>query len=310
MYMQSAKHILMVRPACFGYNPETAVSNAFQQKSSLNETQIQAQALAEFDAFQARLKEHKISVTVIEDTPLPIKPDAVFPNNWISFHKDGTVILYPMNTPNRQQERRQDIIDLLAQKFEINQRIDLSEYEQKQQFLEGTGSIVFDHEHKIAYACISPRTSKELLYELCEKIGYCPFSFTATDQNDKEIYHTNVMMNIAHGFAVLCSDSISDDNEREKLLGLLQETGHEVINISHEQMNSFAGNMLCVTNTEDKLFLICSQAAFESLTDEQKLRISRYTEFLPVSIPTIEAIGGGSARCMIAEVFLPKRFPI
>lgn len=304
---QSAKHILMVRPAHFGYNAETAVSNAFQNKSTLSQTEIQQKALAEFDAFQERLKEHKIEVTVIEDTSFPIKPDAIFPNNWISFHENGTVILYPMNTPNRQAERRQDVISLLAQKFSVKQTIDLSIYEQQQLFLEGTGSIVFDHEHKVAYACISPRTNEKLLNELCEQIGYCPFAFRAVDEQGKDIYHTNVMMNVSKGFAVVCLDSLPDENGRKKLAGLLESTQHEVINISHEQMNHFAGNMLCVENVESMQFLICSQTAFIALTDKQKESINRYAEILPVSIPTIETIGGGSARCMIAEVFLPKK---
>lgn len=304
---QCAKHILMVRPAHFGYNAETAVSNAFQNKSLLSQAEIQQKALAEFDAFQERLKEHKIEVTVIEDTAFPIKPDAVFPNNWISLHENGTVILYPMNTPNRQAERRMDVVDLLAQNFFIKQTIDFSHYEQKQLFLEGTGSIVFDHEHKVAYACISPRTDEKLLNELCEQIGYCPFVFRAVDENGKDIYHTNVMMNISKGFAVVCLDSLPDENGRKKLAELLESTQHEVINISHDQMNHFAGNMLCVENVDEQRFLICSQTAFQTLTDKQKESINRYAKLLPVTIPTIEAIGGGSARCMIAEVFLPKK---
>lgn len=297
----------MVRPAHFGYNAETAVSNAFQHQTILSQSEVQQTAVAEFDAFVAQLLANKIAVTVIEDTASPVKPDAVFPNNWISLHDNGTVVLYPMNTPNRQAERRQDVIERLSETYSIKQIIDLSGNEQQQRFLEGTGSIVFDHENKVAYACVSPRTSKELLNELCEQIGYSPFTFRAVDENGKEIYHTNVMMNVAKGFAVVCLESISNKKEQEKLIETLQETKHELINISFGQMANFAGNMLAVENGDGKLFLICSQSAFDSLTDAQKNSISPYAEFLPVSISTIETIGGGSARCMVAEVFLPHK---
>lgn len=304
---QSATDILLINPANFAFNAETALSNAFQNHLNEKPEIIRQQAKQEFEAFAAVLKAKGIGVHVIEDTDRPIKPDAVFPNNWISFHADGKVIFYPMCTPNRRLERRVDIIECVGKTFEIGELVDLSHYEQKNQFLEGTGSIVFDHIHRKAYACKSVRTRPEPLTDLCEKLAYEPHIFHAADKNGKEIYHTNVMMCLAERFAVICLESITDPAEREIIAGLLHSTGHEIIEIDFGQMNRFAGNMLCLEKGNGEHLLVLSASAFSSLTARQKKALSRYAELLPLNIPTIETIGGGSVRCMIAEIFLKKK---
>ncbi|MCE3259812.1 MAG: amidinotransferase [Bacteroidetes bacterium] len=305
--MQSTDTILLIKPSGFVFNTQTASSNSFQNE--IRSEGIAQKAIEEFENFRATLDSKGIRVIAVDDTPSPQKPDAVFPNNWISFHPDGTVVLYPMAAANRRLERRQDIIDLLREKFEIKKIIDLSNYESENKFLEGTGSIVFDHVGKIAYACLSPRTDKDLLIEVCKLLNYKPVYFYSHDKNGKEIYHTNVMMCIGEKFAVICSESISDKEERASVLSSLQATGHEIIDIRFPQMNAFAGNMLCVKNKEGKTFLVMSQSAFQSLTHVQEHQLRKYSELLPIPIPTIETIGGGSARCMIAEIFSQKIKP-
>lgn len=304
--MQSTPNIFMVRPANFGFNEETAASNAFQKKQSNNDGG-QNIVLAEFDKAVNRLRTAGVNVVVFDDTAVPVKPDAIFPNNWISVHQDGTLVLYPMYAPNRRLERRWDIVEQLKSQYDINNIIDLSHYENENRFLEGTGSIVFDHLHKMAYACLSPRTYKQLLEELCDKIGYKSFSFIAQDKAGKEIYHTNVMMCIAEKFAVVCLESIINDEERKHLVETLEHTNHEVIAISLQQMNSYAGNMLSLKSTSGNDLLVMSQSAYDVLNDEQKASINRYSKIVALQIPTIETIGGGSARCMMAEVFSLKK---
>ncbi len=307
--MQSTNNILLVRPASFSFNKETAASNAFQININESEETIKEMKLAEFDAFVETLKNKGVKVTVVEDTLIPEKPDAIFPNNWVSFHADGTVILYPMNAGNRQYERRMDIIELLKNKFEITKILDFSKYEKEEKYLEGTGSIIFDHINKLAYACLSPRTDKDLLIEVCEFLNYEPVYFFSLDEKGKEIYHTNVMMCIAEKFAVICLDSIANPAEKESVVKSITETGHQIIDISFEQMKNFAGNMLELKGSDNKKILALSQSAFASLSVNQKEEIEKYCELVPLNIKTIETIGGGSARCMIAEIFLPEIMP-
>lgn len=302
--MQTTNSVFLVRPANFGFNVETAVSNVFQNKMSEKEEVIQSKVLKEFDTFTSTLRSKGVNVFVFDDTPTPVKPDAIFPNNWISLHSNGKVILYPMCTPNRRIERRQDIIDSLAKKFKIAEVIDLSGSEADNKFMEGTGSIVFDHTNKIAYACLSPRTDKDVFLEVCSILQYKPVYFYSRDKSGKEIYHTNVVMCIGKGFAVICLESITDNKERENVVEMLTGTGIQIIDISFEQMVSFAGNMLAIRSNDGKELLVMSQTSYDSLTKNQRETLEKFCELVPLSIHTIETIGGGSARCMIAEIFL------
>jgi hypothetical protein len=305
--MQTTNHILLVKPHHFSFNTETAGSNAFQHVVNDKEELIKQNVLIEFDNFSKTLTAKGVHVTVVNDTPLPQKPDAVFPNNWASFHADGTVILYPMYAPNRRHERRKDILDMLKKNFQVTNVLDLSIYEKENQFLEGTGSIVFDHAHQIAYACLSPRTDKALFIRTCDFLKYKPVYFFAHDQRGQQIYHTNVMMCVAEKFAVVCCDCITDKAERELVVKSLKDTCHDLLDITFEQMNKFAGNMLELKSNTGKGLLAMSQSAYDSLTPMQKKQIEQYCELTPLPITTIETIGGGSARCMIAEVFLQPR---
>lgn len=298
----------MVRPASFGFNEETAGSNAFQGLL-IDHTpeEIRQKAMAEFDEFVAMLREKGIRVVVVADTEVPEKPDAVFPNNWITLHRDGTVVLYPMQAPNRRQERRQDIVEALRQDFEVKQVVDFSQYEQQNRFLEGTGSLILDHENRLAYACLSPRTDLQLLQEFCNRFGFQPMAFHAYDHSGGLVYHTNVVLCIGKGFAVLCSETIRNPQEREKVLGSLTGTGHEVIDITLDQLRQYAGNMLEVENPAGERYLVMSEQAFHALRPDQVQTIEKYARILAPPIYTIEYIGGGSARCMMAEIFLPAK---
>ncbi len=295
--------LMLIRPANFGYNPETALTNSFQKDLDLPE--IKKRSLKEFDRFTEQLKAVNIQTIIIEDTDNPAKPDAVFPNNWISFHPDGKVILYPMQAVNRRLERRTDILNKLREEFEISEVIDLTRYENERKFLEGTGSVVFDHSNRIAYASLSPRTDYDVLVKVCSMIGYEPFTFRTYDSKNELVYHTNVMMCIAGSFAVVCLESV-DEKDRERLKKSLEKT-RDVIVITPDQMNLFAGNMLYVKSLTGDPVMIMSLSAFKSLNDQQLNRIEKECSILPVDISTIETIGGGSARCMLAEVFLPSR---
>ncbi len=299
---QATQHIMMVRPKHFGYDPETAKSNAFQNKEGADHIEdISAQAISEFDAAVQKLRDKGVEVTVIEDTDDPIKPNAVFPNNWISFHNKG-IILYPMLAENRRWERRMDIIDHINEKVkEFEQVIDLSERENNQKFLESTGSIIFDYENDMAYACLSPRTDEGLFRELCEFLNYEPVVFYSRDADGQLIYHTNVMMCLASKYAIICLDSI-DIDERDGVNAALESTGHEIIPISLEQVYQFAGNMLEVEGEGGQSYLVMSKAAFDSLTEEQISRINKYSEIIAIPISTIEKYGGGSIRCMMCRV--------
>jgi hypothetical protein len=303
---QSTSTILMVRPANFGFNQETAINNAFQyEDTSLNPEDIREKALVEFDEMVEKIKAKGVEVIVVEDTLRPVKPDAVFPNNWISFHENGTVVTYPMFSPLRQQERREDVLNTFRSRFRFESWIQMETAEQSNRYLEGTGSLVLDRVHRVAYACISERTHPVLLKEFSRKMDYEVLAFHSEDRSGKAVYHTNVVMSIGERFALICMESVKDSRERAKLYGKFRLTGKEVVEITFDQMHSFAGNLLQITNKESRNLIVISQTGFDSLRDDQKEKLSKHGELLPVAIPTIEKYGGGSARCMIAEVFHP-----
>ncbi len=299
--------LLLISPKSFGYNTETARSNAFQVKPENDEVDIQNRALNEFDSVVTLLKENEIEVLVYADTDVPAKPDALFPNNWISTLNDGSIILYPMLAENRRLERRADLVDDLKKRFKVNEVIDISENEKSGKILEGTGSIVFDHASKTAFACRSPRTNEELLNQLCNRIGYTSIVFDAADEKGNPIYHTNVMMWIGEKVASVCLDSIRSDDDQERILNALTSSGHKIVAISYHQMNAFAGNMFEVTNRKGQSFVLMSQTAYHSLLPGQLNEITRYSEPLIVSIDTIEKYGGGGIRCMVAGIYLPEK---
>ncbi len=301
---QSTSHLLMIRPVNFGFNEETAGSNAFQNRNA-DKNGVNEKAQQEFDQMVNTLCESGVDVTVIDDTPEPYTPDSIFPNNWVSFHADGGIFLYPMQAENRRLERREDIIAKLEDRFSVKHIIDLSRFEVEDKFLEGTGSMVLDRENKIAYACISPRTDREVLALFCEQAGYKEVSFHAFDEHQQAIYHTNVLMCIGSKFAVLCLDSITDEDEKNAVTTILKLTHKEIITIGFEQMNQFAGNMLEVKNKTGETLIVMSQNAYNALNKQQKICLEKYGKLIYADINTIENNGGGSARCMMAEVHLP-----
>lgn len=307
--LQAPSSIFMIRPRAFGYNPETSASNAFQQSgngTNGNEIDVSNRAQKEFDGFSEEIRAKGIEVIVFEEPENAATPDAVFPNNWISFHKDGTVILYPMMAPSRRKERRRDIIESLSTiyGFKVGRVLDLSHFEIEGKYLEGTGSIIFDHINNIAYASHSPRTSEKIFYYLCERIGYEPIMFNARDQQGKDIYHTNVLMTLGDKYALICLQSIPR-KQGEMVTDWLKNTDREVIDITFDQMASFAGNMIQLRNANDEKFLVMSQSALHCLSPDQKDRLLKYNPIIAGDIPTIEKYGGGSARCMIAGIHLP-----
>lgn len=302
--MQTTSHLLMIRPVQFTFNTETAVNNAFQ---SVHDSDAQSKALKEFNDFVYLLGQSGVDVTVIDDTHEPHTPDSIFPNNWISFHADGRIALYPMYAINRRLERKPHVIEKLKTKFQITGQVDLTRYEKDSIFLEGTGSMVLDREKNIAYACLSPRTDSVVLQEFCSKFGYTPIAFIATDANHFPIYHTNVMMCVANRYVVVCLDTIENPQEKKHVIDTIEKSGKEIIPITLGQMNHFAGNMLQVENASGKKFLVMSSQAYHSLTSHQVSKIENYNPILHSSLDTIERNGGGSARCMMAEVFLPEK---
>ncbi|SHG49714.1 hypothetical protein SAMN04488109_0530 [Chryseolinea serpens] len=304
MSRQTTSHLLMIRPVQFAFNAQTAVNNAFQ---STKDTNAQELALKEFDNFVTLLRKKGVDVTVVNDTAAPHTPDSIFPNNWISFHDDGSIVLYPMYAANRRQERKPHVLETLEKHFSIKHRIDLSAYENSNVFLEGTGSMVLDRENKIAYACLSQRTDAKVLNDFCARLGYTAQAFTATDANGFPIYHTNVMMCVADRYVIICLNSIADAAERKATVACIAKTNKAIIAITLDQMNHFAGNMLQVNNANGDTFLIMSSQAYKALTSEQVEAIEQYNAILHSSLDTIERNGGGSARCMMAEVFLPAR---
>jgi hypothetical protein len=295
----------MIRPVRFGFNEQTAVNNAFQVAGE--QEKVQESAVKEFDGFVEKLRAEDIDVIVVKDTDTPHTPDSIFPNNWISFHNDGRVFLYPMFAENRRLERKPEVIETINRRFEINETIDLSAFESENKFLVGTGSMVLDRESKIAYACLSPRTDMELFELFCRKAGYKPVSFHAKDENGLDIYHTNVMMCVADKYVVICLHSIPDSNEIKQVTDAIISSGKKIIDISFDQMNHFAGNMLQVNNKEGAKFLVMSSQAFNALTTAQVNELSSYNRIIHSSLDTIERNGGGSARCMMAEIHLRKR---
>jgi len=303
--MQTTNHILMIRPVDFKFNEQTAGNNKFQVAST--EIDVQTEALKEFDGFVELLRKNDVDVTVVDDTLQPETPDSIFPNNWVSFHEDGSVYLYPMFSENRRLERRKEILESLKTRFEVNHVSDLSFYEMQYAFLEGTGSMVLDRANKIAYACLSVRTDEEVLNNFCMLIGYEPVVFQAVDGDNFPIYHTNVMMCIGDRFAVICLDSIRNAEERMQVSISLKGSGKEIIEISLEQLNKFAGNMLQVSNAAGESLLVMSEQAYLSLNDEQVKALEQYSRIIYAPLYTIEKNGGGSARCMLAEIHLPVK---
>ncbi|MFH6972785.1 citrulline utilization hydrolase CtlX [Flavobacterium petrolei] len=308
---QTTNSILMIRPVAFRMNEQTAVNNYYQKVlDGLLPATVNAKAQQEFDAFVEKLTAVGVDVTVVDDTSNPDTPDSVFPNNWISFHENGDVALYPMFAENRRHERREEILDLLEEKgFVIHNIIDYTSAEEDGFFLEGTGSLLLDRANAKAYCALSPRADEELFIEFCEDFDYAPVIFEAfqtVDSERKLIYHTNVMMCLGETFAVICSDCIDDKKERKMVLDNLKENGKEIILITEAQMNNFAGNMLEVRGANDKRYLVMSTAAHQSLTPKQIEQLEKHAEILSSSLDTIEACGGGSARCMMAEIFLPR----
>jgi hypothetical protein len=295
----------MIRPVNFTFNAETAVNNAFQVAGKTDDAQVKAEQ--EFDGFVEKLRHYGIQVTVINDTPIPYTPDSIFPNNWISFHEDGTVVLYPMFAVNRRSERKQHVMQEIFDKFFHSSIIDMSGAEANDHFLEGTGSLVLDRDKRIAYACLSPRTDQALVDEFCRKMDYKGITFFASDKTGNAIYHTNVMMCVADRYVVVCLDSIPDAKQSQSVVDAILSTGKKVIPITLEQMNRFAGNMLQVNNNVGDKFLVMSTQAYESLDEKQRSELESFNPIIHSDLTTIETNGGGSARCMMAEVFLPEK---
>ncbi len=303
MSAQTSSHIVMVRPAAFGYNVETAENNTFQNKPVSGKETIIQRAINEFDNLVQILRAEGIVVEVIQDTSDPAKPDAIFPNNWLSLHDNGLVVTYPIFSPLRRPERRVEIIQHLARHYKVKEHLAMEYFESQGLFLEGTGSMVLDRVNKVAYACLSPRTDRGVLEVWCEKMGYTPFTFIAM-YDQQEVYHTNVMMAIGEGVCVVSLD-IVNQSERNALRNNLAAGGREVVELSREQIGSFAGNMLAVRNQDGEQLMVMSAAARQILDKEQVAAIEKYARIISGDIRTIESVGGGSVRCMIAENFLP-----
>lgn len=299
----------MIRPASFGFNEETAGSNAFQKNLPQSSAEVSGKAIEEFDSFVKDLRAAGINVIVIEDTKDPPKPDAVFPNNWFSTHildnNEKLIVTYPMQSHLRRQEVREDVINDLIDEYGYSHTcLEQNDGTEDETFLEGTGSIVFDHNLKRAYAALSPRTDSELLGRLCKRLGYEPIVFNATDKTGQQVYHTNVILTIGKSFAVICADMIRDENEKVNVIEKLSEGGREIILISEKQVNNFAGNMIQLCSKDGKKVLVMSKTAFVSLEEDQEEKLQKHNDnIVTADISTIESIGGGSARCMIAEIF-------
>lgn len=307
---QTAQDVMMIRPVAFAGNPQTRASNAFQQVDPDSVDAInQAAALREFAGLVAALEKAGVTVHTFEDTPEPHTPDSIFPNNWVSFHADGTVVLYPMLAENRRLERRLDLLEALSAKheFHVSRVIDLTRHEQTGRYLEGTGSLVLDRIHRVAYACVSPRTDLDVLGDFAQQLDYDIVAFEANDANGKAIYHTNVLMSVGERFAAVCLAAIRED-ERDGVLNQLRGSGRLVVDLSHDQMNSFAGNMLELGSSLTGSVIAMSQSAHNALTTEQRTTLESHAgPIVAAPIPTIETLGGGSVRCMLAELHLPNK---
>ncbi|MDG2430991.1 citrulline utilization hydrolase CtlX [Flavobacterium sp.] len=308
---QTTNAIVMIRPVAFRMNEQTVINNYYQKViDGLSPETVNSKAQEEFDVFVEKLRAVGVQVTVVNDTLDPDTPDSIFPNNWISFHENGDVALYPMFAENRRAERREEILDLLEEEgFKIENIMDYTEAEQDGVFLEGTGSLLLDRANEKAYCALSPRADEELFIEFCEDFDFAPVIFEAfqtVNGERKLIYHTNVMMCLGETFAVICADCIDDKKERKMVLDNLKSDNKEIILITEDQMNNFAGNMLEVKGTNDKRYLVMSASAHQSLTTNQVQQLEKHATILSSSLDTIEACGGGSARCMMAEIFLPR----
>jgi len=331
MVQQAAQAVLMVRPARFGFNPETAATNAFQQRpTAATDTprpasapagapeasaedaadgapanDVRTRAVREFDALVEVLRDAGVRVIVHSDTAEPEKPDAVFPNNWVSLHHDGTAVLYPLQAPNRRPEVRRDLIEGLPRRgFKVNRILDLTSHAASGRFLEGTGSLVFDHLHRVAYGCLSPRTDPELAEQVCRQLQYDPLFFHATDAKGVPLYHTNVMLAIGTKWVVVCLDAIGDQGQQEGVRGRLEATERDILPITRTQMARFAGNILEVGERH----IVASAGARAALTADQAAVLETHGTFVMAPLETIETHGGGSARCMLAEIFLPSAY--
>ena len=305
---QLASSVLMIRPARFESNPLTAESNKFQGKTSASPAEQHAAALQEFDGLVASLRGKGINVVVVDDTAEPHTPDSIFPNNWVSFHADGRVVLYPMEAKNRRTERRLDIVESLGseQGFHVSEIVDLSHHESAEQYLEGTGSLVLDRMNHVAYACLSTRTQLDVLGDFAQQMDYDVVAFDAVDREGAPIYHTNVLMNVGEKIAVICDESIVREDQREAVLKRLRETGHEIVILSYDQLDAFAGNMLELRSASGRRLIAMSQQAYDSLGDSQLATLETNADILSVPIASIESSAGGSVRCMLAEIHLPQ----
>lgn len=303
---QLTSNIMMIRPHNFGFNEQTAETNKFQKKTN---SLVSSHALNEFNNAVKTLRTNNINILIFDDLIDVDTPDSVFPNNWISFHSDGTVIVYPMLAMNRRKERRPDVIQSLSTiyGFYCSKVIDLTLYENKNKFLEGTGSLVLDRTNKLAYACLSERTNEEVINKFCKELGYTAIKFHAYDSTGFPIYHTNVMMALGEKFVMICLDSIKDKNEKEWVITSIKKSGKDIIPLSNDQILNFAGNALEVLDKDGNKKLILSKKAFNSLLKEQKDEIEKYCEIIKIDVSTIEECGGGSIRCMLAEIFLPQK---
>ena len=301
-------HIMMVSPANFGHNEQTASTNLFQVNESIGDpSTIKEMALQEFNGLVNKLQENGVTVNIIYDTPEPTKPDAIFPNNWVSFHNNGTLVLYPMYSENRRWERRRGIIDLIGQSYKIENEVDLTHYEEEAKFLEGTGSMVWDKATHNCFACLSDRTHVLVLEDFCKKMGYHLIRFESTDDQGHPIYHTNVMFSISSKYAIVCLDSIRLEQEKDLILHYLEKSGKEIIPISRSQMFQFCGNVLELGNDKGESILVMSEKAWLSFMPEQIETIEKYSKIVHAPLGTIERLSGGGARCMIAEIFLEPK---
>lgn len=305
---QLASAVLMIRPVRFESNPQTAGSNRFQGKSDATTDQQQDAALREFDGLAGALREHGIDVVVIDDTAEPHTPDSIFPNNWLSLHADGRVVLYPMEADNRRTERRMDVVERLDAElgYQVREIVDLSGHESAGHYLEGTGSMVLDRANRVAYACLSTRTQLDPLGDFAQRLNYDAVTFEAIDRDGVAIYHTNVLMNVGEELAVICDAAIPRDDQRSAVVQRLRETGHEVLSLNYDQLDAFAGNMLELRTKDGSRLVAMSQQAYDSLSDDQLQILTKNGEILAVPIDSIEASAGGSVRCMLAEIHLPQ----
>ncbi len=298
--MQTTSKVLMVKPARFAFNPQTGGNNAFSRPG--RESSAQENALREFISYVSLLRANKIDVVIAEDTPQPHTPDSIFPNNWFSTHEDGTLVLYPMSAPNRRHERKPEVLDVIRRNFDVRRVIDLTWWENDGLFLEGTGSMVLDRDNKIVYACKSYRTSEQVLGDFCKQMSYTPVFFEAYDRNGVPVYHTNVLMSLGTSYCVVCTESIRPE-DRERVLSSVSAGGRKIMEISFDQLESFAGNMLELSSPSGRPVLVMSATARKSLTTEQSRELSAHYKLLSPQLDYIETHGGGSARCMLAELF-------